>query len=158
MTAPDRIDIEFRDAVALAAQVDRWSSPGVRLLVGQDLIDRFAGLSGDHNWIHVDVDRCRRESPFGGTVAHGNLLLALIPRVLPAEPFRIVGYRQAVNRGYDRIRFLKPVPAGTSIFCCSRLRAVDTGVKGTDITKEYCLFRAGEDEPALMAQVVLRYA
>lgn len=151
-------EIDFRDADALAAQVDQWSDYGALFEVDQALINQFAELSGDYNWIHVDVERARRESPFGGTVAHGNLLLALLSRIPPREHWIVVGHRQAVNRGFNRIRFVQPVLAGQQLRGRSRLTACEVRPAGSDLVKEYCLFRAGEDTPVLVAEIVLRYA
>ena len=84
--------------------------------VTQDDIDAFARLSGDRQWIHTDVERARRESPFGGTIAHGNLTLALLDgfrdELVGAAP---EGMRLGVNLGYDRVRFPAPVPAGAEV-------------------------------------------
>src|SRR3712207_8843189 len=84
--------------------------------VTQDDIDAFARLSGDRQWIHTDVERARRESPFGTTIAHGNLTLALIDgfrdELVGAAP---AGTRLGVNLGYDRVRFPAPVRAGAVV-------------------------------------------
>jgi acyl dehydratase len=84
--------------------------------VTQDDIDTFARLSGDEQWIHTDVARARRESPFGETIAHGNLTLAMIDgfrdELAGAAP---EGMRLGVNYGYDRVRFPAPVPAGSEL-------------------------------------------
>jgi acyl dehydratase len=83
--------------------------------VDQDLIDSFAECTGDRQWIHVDVERAQRESPFGGTVAHGLLTLSLLPRLRAEMGIFPPGLRQVVNYGYDRVRFLAPIPAGARI-------------------------------------------
>lgn len=151
-------EIDFRDRERLEAWIGRWSEVGPRLQLGQELINGFAELSGDHNWIHVDLERCVRESPFGGAVAHGNLVLSLIPRMRPEEAWRVAGHRQAINRGFNKVRFLRPVLAGSVLRCRAQLLAVEVGKKGTDLVKEYCVYRDGQDEPALAAEILLRYA
>ena len=71
-----------------------WSES---LEISQSMIDTFADLTGDHNWIHTDVGRCETESPFGSTIAHGFLSLVMIPRILPPKDYDIVGYSSAIN-------------------------------------------------------------
>src|SRR3954452_325645 len=79
--------------------------------VTQDDIDRFAELSGDDQWIHVDVERAKKESPFGTTVAHGNLTLSLIDG-LRRDLMASSGFALGVNYGWNKVRFPAPVPAG----------------------------------------------
>ncbi|MBN3816685.1 MaoC family dehydratase [Paraburkholderia sp. Se-20369] len=81
--------------------------------VDQPRVDRFAEATGDHQWIHVDPERARRESPFGGPIAHGFLTLSLIP-VLMADTIRFE-QKMGVNYGLNRVRFLKPVPVGARV-------------------------------------------
>ena len=120
-TGGDLRTIRYDDIDALRAEVDGefgpWSDP---VAVTQDMIDRFAELSGDDEWIHVDVERARRESPFGGPIAHGFLTLSLFPKARPGGRFEIVGHGNRTNYGVDRLRFLQPVPAGSSVQCRSR--------------------------------------
>ena len=79
--------------------------------VSQDTINRFADVTGDDQWIHTDVERANRESPFGGTIAHGYLTVALLP-VLLRELLVVNGVSQIVNSGLDKLRLQSPVPAG----------------------------------------------
>ena len=85
------------------------------VLLDQARIDRFAHCTGDRQWIHVDVDRARTQGPFGGTIAHGLLMLSLIPAahfelgVYPGDAANVLNY------GFDRVRFLGPIPAGTAV-------------------------------------------
>lgn len=83
------------------------------LEVTQDQVNRFAEATGDHQWIHVDIDRAA-EGPFGQTIAHGFLTLSLIPRVLP-QVLDVRGFAMGVNYGLDRVRFPAPVPVGARI-------------------------------------------
>ena len=123
--------IRYDDIAALNAQATgEWSPWSEPVLVTQDMIDRFAALSGDDEWIHVDVERARRESPFGGPIAHGFLTVSLFPKVRPGQGFEIVGHANRTNYGVDRLRFLAPVPAGSSVQARSRFaeaRARDGG-------------------------------
>ena len=80
--------------------------------IDQDRINAFAECTGDHQWIHVDVDRANRDSPFGGTIAHGYLTLSMLAPL--QEEIGVIpdGTRQAINFGLDKLRFLTPVKAG----------------------------------------------
>ena len=99
------------------------------IVLDQARIDQFAGCTGDHQWIHVDVERAQRDSPLGGTIAHGLLTLALIPAaqfelgVYPSDAVNVLNY------GFERVRFLAPVPSGAAIAIRVELAEVDT--KGT---------------------------
>jgi acyl dehydratase len=110
-----------------------WSEP---VSVTQDMIDRFADLSGDDEWIHVDVERARRESPFGGPIAHGFLTISLFPKVRPGGGFEIVGHGNRTNYGVDRLRFLSPVPAGSSVQCRSRFAEARAREGGTVVAHD----------------------
>src|SRR6476661_10483976 len=82
--------------------------------VSQELINTFAEVSGDDQWIHVDVERAKKESPFGTTVAHGNLTLALIDG-LRRDLIESTGFQLGVNYGWNKVRFPAPVPAGSRV-------------------------------------------
>jgi acyl dehydratase len=125
------------------------------LTVDQDRIDRFAACTDDRQWIHVDVDRARRESPFGSTIAHGYLLLALLPRfgyevgMVPPD----VG--QAFNYGVEKVRFIGPVKAGARIRDrVVLLAAEDRGGGRTLITTRNTIEIGGEDKPAAVAETL----
>jgi acyl dehydratase len=100
------------------------------------MINRFADLSGDDEWIHVDVERARRESPFGGPIAHGFLTISLFPKVRPGGGFEIVGHGNRTNYGVDRLRFLAPVPAGSNVQCRSRFAEARAREGGTVIAHD----------------------
>jgi acyl dehydratase len=124
--------------------------------VTQDMINAFADVSGDHQWIHTDVERAKRESPFGGTVAHGNLTLSL------TDSFRLElieqkGVVAGVNYGYDKVRFPAPVPAGSRVRARAQLQSVEELGEGwwhvvTRITVEV----EGNEKPACVADSVGR--
>jgi len=151
-------DIRFDDIEAIRAKVSdtfgEWSEP---VEVTQDMINRFADLTGDHQWIHVDVERARRESPFGRTIAHGFLTLSLLPRLGGRAAWRIAGYGNATNYGANKLRFVRPVPAGVSIHAHSRLLAAEPKPKGTQITQEIQVHVVGDDKPALIYEMVVLY-
>ncbi len=101
--------------------------------VTQELVDDFARVSGDHQWIHVDPERARRESPLGTTIAHGFLTLSLLSS-LTAEVVRMENARMGLNYGFDRVRFVAPVPVGSEIrgtFAIEDVRPVDGGAQIT---------------------------
>jgi acyl dehydratase len=87
--------------------------------VDQPMIDAFAAATGDHQWIHVDVERARTEMPGGKTIAHGYLVLSLIPRLINSL-YEIRSKKRGINYGLDRVRFIEPVPEGARI----RMRTV----------------------------------
>jgi acyl dehydratase len=101
--------------------------------VTQALIDDFARVSGDHQWIHVDPERARRESPLGTTIAHGFLTLSLLSS-MTAEVISMPTARLSLNYGFDRLRFVSPVPAGSEIrgtFAIEDVRRLDNGAQIT---------------------------
>ena len=79
--------------------------------ITQEMVNRFADATGDHQWIHVDPERAAKESPFGGPIAHGYLTLSLLPMLLP-QVIQITGFRLTVNYGTEKVRFPAPVPVG----------------------------------------------
>jgi acyl dehydratase len=124
--------------------------------VTQEQVNKFADATGDHQWIHVDVERAK-SGPFGGTIAHGYLTLALlIP--LWTEIVRIENIGMAVNYGLNRVRFPSPVPVGAKIRLAAKLLSVnDVPRDGVQATIEFTIERQGTDKPALVAEAVYRY-
>jgi acyl dehydratase len=153
--------IAFDDIPALGKRVsEEWGPWGSELEVSQDMIDRFAELTGDRQWIHVDVERCKRESPFGGPIAHGFLTLSLLPQLGRGDGERewaIVGYGNAVNYGADKLRFLAPVPAGAKIHSRSRLVEVEGTPRGTRVVSEIAVHVVGSERPALLYRMIVLY-
>ena len=151
-------EIRFDDIERLKTKITDnfggWSEP---VEVTQDMIDRFADLTGDHQWIHVDVERAKRESPFGGTIAHGFLTLSLLPRMHGQAGWRITGYGNATNYGANKLRFVAPVPAGAKVQAHSRLIGVEAKPKGTQVTQEIQVHVVGRDTPAVVYEMVVLY-
>src|ERR1700687_6394755 len=118
--------IKFDDVAALTAKISKefgpWSEP---IHVTQEKINQFAAVTGAHQWIHIDVERCKKESPFGGPVAHGFLTLSLLPAFKTTEDWTITGFRNVVNYGANKLRFISPVPAGAKVYGPPRRDAVD---------------------------------
>ncbi len=151
-------DIRFDDIKALQAKVSEEFGPfGEPVAVTQDMIDKFAELTGDHQWIHVDVERAKRESPFKQTIAHGFLTLSLLPRLRSAASYKIVGYGNATNYGADKLRFVSPVPAGSQVHARSRLVAAEAKPKGTQVTQEIAVHVVGNERPALLYTMLVLY-
>lgn len=138
--------IRFDDIEALRAEISEgfgpWTEP---VEVKQSMIDTFADLVGDHNWIHVDVERARRESPFGEPIAHGMLSLSLFSDIPDGCDFEVVGYGNSTNYGFDRVRFLSPVLAGTRLQASARLADVRQKNRGTLLAREVKV-RVGVEE------------
>lgn len=142
---------ELENSVGRELVVSDWFE------VPQEKINAFAEATGDHQWIHVDVERARRESPFGAPIAHGFLTLSLLSQFLN-EAVDFGGTRMGVNYGFNRLRFTAPVKAGSRLrgrFGVKDLRRIDGGVQIIwDVTVE-C---EGQPKPALVAEwVTCRY-
>ena len=124
------------------------------LEVTQDLIDRFAEVTGDHQWIHVDVERAKREMPGGKTIAHGYLLLSLLPK-LGAGIYKLSWPTRSINYGSDKVRIVNPVKASARIRLRQSLVAVEDGAPGAHrITVRQTLEIEGEAKPAMIADTI----
>ncbi len=151
-------EIRFDDVEALQGLVSEEYGPwGPEFEVSQSTIDGFAELTGDHQWIHVDVERARKESPFGGPIAHGFLTLSLVPRLSPRAGHRVVGHGNATNYGSDGFRFLSPVPAGAKVHARSRIVKVEAKPNGTLVTSEMAIHVVGQERPALIYKGLVLY-
>ena len=116
----------------------------------------FADATGDHQWIHVDAERARRESPFGGPIAHGFLTLSLIPALL--EQTVQMRQRMGVNYGLNRVRFTSPVPVGAKLRARFAVKEVgDIGDGGVQVTWDVTVEREGSDRPACVAEFITRH-
>ncbi|MGH0038429.1 MAG: MaoC family dehydratase [Myxococcota bacterium] len=151
-------EIRFDDIEDLRGLVSEEFGPwGPEFEVSQETIDQFAELTGDRQWIHVDVERAKRESPFGAPIAHGFLTLSLVPVLSPRAGHRIVGYGNATNYGSDGFRFLSPVPAGSKVHARSRMVSVEAKPKGTLVTTEMAVHVVGQERPALVYKGLVLY-
>lgn len=152
------IQIRFDDLAALGQRVGEEFSPyGEQVLITQEMIDRFADLTGDRQWIHVDVERARRDSPFKTTIAHGFFILSLVPRLRVRPDLQIVGYGNVTNYGSDKLRFVSPVPAGSTVHARCRLVAAEAKPKGTLCTEEIEISVVGQSRPALSYLMLMLY-
>jgi acyl dehydratase len=129
------------------------------LEVTQDRINAFAEATGDHQWIHVDVARAARESPWRSTIAHGYLTLSLYPMlrglVTSGEP-PYPGVKQAINYGLDKLRFPSAVKAGSRIRARCRLLKVEEVSGGLQVMEQYTVEIDGEPKPACVAEAIMR--
>ena len=127
--------------------------------VGQDRIDAFADATGDHQWIHVDVERAARESPYGAPIAHGFLTLSMLPMLTSAgttDRPRYPGVKLAVNYGLDRVRFPAPVKAGSRIRARTTLKEVTEVSGALQVVREVTVDVEGGKKPACVAETVGR--
>jgi acyl dehydratase len=124
--------------------------------VTQELIDQFAEVSGDDQWIHVDTERAKTESPFGITVAHGNLTLSMIDG-FRSGLMESSGFKMGVNYGWNRVRFPAPVPAGSRIRASVETVSVDEiGGGWHQIAQKWTVEVEGNEKPACVAESVGR--
>lgn len=124
------------------------------VLVEQSAIDEFARLTGDDQWIHVDVERAAREMPDGRTIAHGLYLLSLVPR-LQREIYAIRTRGRGLNYGYDRVRFISPVPVGSRVRLALSLVDVEPHQLGSRIEAELSIELEGAAKPALIGRGIV---
>ncbi len=144
-------EIAFDNVDAInAAASDDFGQWGPEVVVDQDMVNQFAELTGDRQWIHIDVERCERESPFGGPIVHGFFTLSLLPQVMPKPDFTFTGIKNAVNYGSDGFRFLSPVPVGSTVHAKTRLVGAEAHKAGTLATTETAIHAKGNEKPALL--------
>jgi len=124
--------------------------------ITQPRIARFADATDDHQWIHVDPERARRESPFGETVAHGFLTLALLPAMM-ASAVALPPSRLGVNYGVNRVRFPAPVPAGSRLRGRIAVHAVEAAGGGIQVVWAVTVERAGSEKPVCVAEWIMRF-
>jgi len=122
--------------------------------VTQQAIDAFADATGDHQWIHVDSERAK-QTPFGGTIAHGYYTLSLAP-MLTEQIFDLEGFAFAVNYGLNKVRFPAPLPVGSRVRMQARLKALEEVPGGAQMTVEVTFEREGGDKPVCVAETLAR--
>ena len=145
------LKVRFDDLTALKARIgEPFSEYGEPLTITQEMIDRFAEITHDQQWIHIDRERAQRESPFGTTIAHGFFVLSLIPKLAQRKDFSVIGHGNVTNYGAERLRFLTPVPAESTVYARTRLVAVEAKPRGTLVSEEIEIAIAGKEaKPAL---------
>ena len=123
--------------------------------ITQDQVNAFADATGDHQWIHVDVERAK-QGPFGGPIAHGYLTLSLTP-MLVSEAVRVEGFKMGVNYGINRLRFPAPAPVGSKLRAGVKMLACEDVAGGVQLTYEVTFEVEGGDKPACVADILFRY-
>ncbi|WP_433787820.1 MaoC family dehydratase [Actinomycetospora sp. CA-101289] len=145
----------FHGREELVGSLGRELGPGEWVEIGQDRIDGFADVTGDHQWIHVDPERAAT-GPYGATVAHGFLTLSLVPLLLDGLR-RVEGTKMGLNYGLERVRFPSAVRSGTRVRARSTLvDATDVGDDGVQLVTRVTIEVEGETKPACVADLVTR--
>ena len=126
------------------------------LEITQDKVNLFADATGDHQWIHVDVERAKAESPFGGPIAHGYLTLSLAPALVP-QVVQVTGFEMAVNYGAGKVRFPAPVPVGSKLRAGVELTGVEDVNGGVQVAMRLTFEVEGATKPSCVAEVLYRY-
>jgi len=125
------------------------------LTITQERVNQFAEATGDHQWIHVDVERAKA-GPFGAPIAHGYLTLSLGPVLLP-EIFTVGGISMGVNYGANKIRFMSPVQVGWKLRAGAKLVNVEDVAGGAQVTMEVTFEVEGAAKPSCVAEIIFRY-
>jgi acyl dehydratase len=141
---------ELRAAVGTTLGTSGWFE------VTQDRVDLFADATGDHQWIHVDVERATRESPFGGPIAHGYLTLSLTNLVMP-EVIEVRGVSLGINYGTGKVRFPAPVPVGSRVRGTAELTSCDDVAGGVQTTIVITMEVEGGTKPACVVESLSRW-
>ena len=140
---------QLRKLVGREAGLSPWME------ISQQRINMFADATSDHQWIHVDAERCKRESPFGVPVAHGFLTLSLLP-VMFESAVTLRNFRMVLNYGLNKVRFPAPVPVGSRLRARLVLQACDDIEGGTQLVWDIAVEREGEAKPVCVAEFVMR--
>lgn len=140
--------VQYADLESLAGKevgVSDWHT------IDQDRVNMFAEATGDHQWIHVDVDRATKE--LGGPIAHGFLTLSLLP-MLGSEVLRVEGTTRGINYGSDKVRFTGMVPVGSKVRLRQKCLGIEEKAGGKQMRMEATIEIEGKDRPALVAETL----
>ena len=140
---------ELKSLVGNEVAVSDWVE------ITQDRVNRFADATGDHQWIHLDVERARRESPYGGTIAHGFLTLSLLPMFLE-QALHMRDVKMGVNYGLNKVRFPAPVPVGSRLRARILVLSVEDISGGAQVVWRVTVEREGGDKPVCVAESITR--
>jgi acyl dehydratase len=145
----------FQTLADLAALVGQEVAVSDWTTITQEQVNLFAHATGDHQWIHVDVERAKA-GPFGGPIAHGFLTLSLIPKFFESS-FEIAQSRMGVNYGLNKVRFMAPVPVGSRLRARMKLLQCDAiDNQGVQMVWEVAVQREGSDKPVCVAESIVR--
>lgn len=148
---------QLEELVGQEVAVGEW------IEVTQEQVNLFADATGDHQWIHVDVERAKRESPYGAPIAHGYLTLSLIP-LLMKKAIEMRNVKMGVNYGLNRVRFMAPVPVGSKLRARAKLLSVESieapknrpDLKGAQVIMQVTVEREGSERPVCVAETISR--
>ena len=140
---------ELKALIGQEVAVSEWVE------ISQERVNLFAEATGDHQWIHLDVERCKRESPYGGTIAHGYLTLSLLP-MLMASAIDMVDVKMGVNYGVNKVRFTAPVPVGSRLRARMHLVSVEDIAGGAQVVWLVTVEREGGEKPVCVAEAISR--
>jgi acyl dehydratase len=139
-------------------QIGQESEPGEWFEMTQDRINQFADVTIDHQFIHVDPEAAKA-TPFGTTIAHGFLTLSMLTHLstsIPQDPETFKGVIMGVNYGFDKVRFVAPVPSGSRIRATSVLKSAELKGSSINVTRTYTIEVEGSDKPAVVADWITR--
>lgn len=140
---------ELKNLIGQEVAVTEWFS------ITQERVNQFAEATGDHQWIHLDVERCKKESPYGTTIAHGFLTLSLLPLIMQSA-VSMPESKLSVNYGLNKVRFPAPVPVGSKLRGRMMLQDVEDIEGGVQITWKVTIEREGSDKPVCIAESIAR--
>jgi acyl dehydratase len=140
---------ELKSLIGQEVAVTDWFS------ITQERVNLFAEATGDRQWIHIDVERSRKESPYGGTIAHGFLTLSLLPMLMESA-VSIPSAKMGVNYGLNKVRFPSPVPVGSRVRGRMTLQEVEDIEGGAQVTWKVAMEREGGDKPVCVAESISR--
>ena len=140
---------ELRGMLGQEVAVSDWVE------ISQQRVNTFADATDDHQWIHVDVERCKRESPFGGPIAHGFLTLSLLPGML-ANALHMGDVKLDVNYGLNKVRFPAPVPVGSRLRARLTLHTIEDIDGGAQLCWSVLVEREDSSKPVCVAELLLR--
>ena len=140
---------ELKSLVGQEVAVSDW------VQISQERVNLFAEATGDHQWIHLDVERSRKESPYGGTIAHGFLTLSLLPMLMESV-ISMPTSKMGVNYGLNKVRFPAPVPVGSKVRGRVELMEVEDIPGGAQMTWKVTIEREGGDKPVCVAESLSR--
>lgn len=139
----------------MQARIGEITSQSEWFEITQERINDYADVSMDHQWIHIDVERAKKESPFGEPIAHGNLTLAVmghLPLATVSEGPKLEGQKLGINYGFDKIRFPAPVPAGSKIRAINTLKRVEIKGGMIETMTEIVVEAEGSEKPVCVAE------
>lgn len=148
---------EINNLEELFSMIGKEVSLSDWLEITQERINKFADVSGDYQWIHIDVERAKKDSPYKTTVAHGFLTLSLLT-FLESQAVKIkMPFKMRINYGLNKVRFPAPVPAGSKIRASLKLMAVEKIPNGLQLIWDITIEREGSSKPCCVAEWILRY-